>query len=186
MTNKLYVGNVPVDTTEEALRRHFSTCGGVADVELLSERKSGKPRGLACVTMTSPAFTAAALAKLDGVAFEGSPLRVSETPIRADGRAVATVRILQQFRERANMTYDLDCSGVPMTLRMFPTEDEHWRFEARSTDVGDAVVVTGSGATRRDALGALVRAWNENAIATAARPLDGDGLFAAMLDVRAV
>ena len=53
MTNKLYVANVPLDATEDALRRHFASAGGVADVEILRDRQSGRSRGLASVTMTS-------------------------------------------------------------------------------------------------------------------------------------
>ena len=48
---KLYVANVPLDATEDALRAHFAACGGVSDVELLHDRQSGRPRGLAHVTL---------------------------------------------------------------------------------------------------------------------------------------
>ncbi|HVJ95132.1 MAG TPA: RNA-binding protein [Labilithrix sp.] len=112
MTNKLYVSNVPIDSTEAALRSHFAACGGVADVELVFDPRSGKPRGLAYVTMTSPAFASAALRQLDGAVFGGASLHVSDSPIRAGDRAAPKVKIVQQFRERANMTYDLDCEGA--------------------------------------------------------------------------
>jgi RNA recognition motif-containing protein len=185
MTNKLYVANLPPDTTEDVLRRHFSSCGGVADVEIVTDRQSGRSRGFGSVTMTSPSYAAAAL-KLNGSELDGNALRVSDAPVRGGAeKVVATVRILQQFRERSNMSYDLDCEGLPLTLRMFPTDEEHWRFEARSTDASD-VVVTASGPTRREALTELVRLWNEAAAALSAKPLDGDGLFKAMHDVRAI
>lgn len=186
MTSKLYVANVPHDTSEDALRRHFAACGGVLDVEILYERNSGRSRGLAQVTMTSAAYATAALGRLNGADFAGKQLQVSDAPIRPGSKPVPTVKIVQQFRERSNMTYDLDCSGVPLTLRIFPTEPDGapWRIEARSTDAAGAVVITGSAATRRDALAEVVRAWNaDNA---AARPLDGEALLSAMRDVRAV
>lgn len=186
MTNKLYVANVPLDTTEDALRRHFAACGGVSEVEILTDHRGANPRGLARVTMTSPAYAAAAINRLDGAPFDGKSLRVSDVPIRAEKAPGPTVKVVQQFRERGNMTYDLDCSGLPLTLRIFPLEGDHWRVEARSTDAADAVVVHGSGATRRDALGAAVRDWNDRAAATCARALDGDGLLKAMRDIRAV
>ena len=78
--NKLYVANVPDDTTREALRRHFSVCGGVLQVDLPEDHQRGKMRGLACVTMTSPAFANAARSQLDGVSFAGRVLRVSDVP----------------------------------------------------------------------------------------------------------
>lgn len=186
MANKLYVANVPVDASEDALRRHFAACGGVCDVEIMVEPRSGKPRGLACVTMTSPAYATAALGRLDGAHFEGQTLRVSDAPIRSGKPAAPKVKIMQQFRERLNMAYDLDCNGVPLTLRIFPHERDRWRVEARPTDAANAVVVSGSGATRRDALADVVRAWNEGAMASRLVPLDGEGVLTAMRDVRAV
>jgi hypothetical protein len=188
MTNKLYVANLPPETTESALRAHFSACGGVLDVEIAADRHSGKQRGTASVTMTSPSFATAAL-RLNGVDFDGKPLRVSDAPIRAGTREVANVRIVQQFRERTNMTYELECAGVPLTIKMFPQEDERWRFEATGKSAPDAaepVVLTGWGATRSEALADLVRAWNEGAVVGGAAALDGEGVLTAMRDVRAV
>jgi RNA recognition motif-containing protein len=184
MTNRLYVANVPFDTTVDALRRHFATCGGVADVELGSEHRRNE-RGLARVTMTSPAYAAAAVGRLDRAAFQGRLLRVSDSPIDRE-KAAATVRIVQQFRERANMTYDLDCAGMPLTLRMFPIEGERWRVETRSTEAVNAVVVTASAATRRDALGAVLRQWNERASSSSPASIDAEGLLRAMSDVNAI
>ncbi len=183
MTNRLYVANLPFDTTVDALRRHFAACGGVSDVELGSER-SRKARGLARVTMTSPAYAAAAVGRLDRAPFEGRVLRVSDGPIQAE-RSASTVRIVQQFRERANMTYDLDCAGMPLTIRMFPIEDDEWRVEARSTDAPGAVVVVASAATRRDALGAVLRQWNERP-SSSLGSIDADGLLRALSDVKAI
>lgn len=181
MTNRLYVANLPFDTTEDALRRHFATCGGVSDVEL---GQGKNPRGLARVTMTSAAYAAAAVGRLDRASFEGRLLRVSDSPIHAE-RSTPPVRIVQQFRERANMTYDLDCAGMPLTIRMFPIEADSWRVEARSTDAADAVVIVASAATRRDALGAVLRQWNERACSSLGS-IDADALLRALSDVRAI
>jgi len=179
MTNKLYVANLPFDTTEDALRRHFATCGGVLDVELAPEHKKSQ-RGCARVTMTSPAFAAAAVAGLDRVVFEGKLLRVSDSPISAE--PVPAVKVVQQFRERGNMTYDLDCSGRPLTIRLFPTEDDQWRAEARSKDADDAVVKIASAASRREAVEAAVRDWNTSASSA----VDVDALLRAMSEVKAI
>lgn len=187
MVNKLYVTNVPVDVTEEALRRHFATCGGVSEVEIMVEPRSGRPRGIASVTMTSPAFATTAVDRLDGVAFEGRTLRVSTTPTRAAdaGPPPPRVKIVQQFRERGNMAYDLDCAGVPLTLRIFEEEGSRWRIDARSTEAADAIVVAGRGTTRAEALGDVVQRWNERTDARVA-PLDGEGLVTALRAVRAI
>lgn len=186
MQNKLYIANVPFDTTEDALRRHFGTCGGVLQVDLPDEHQRGKMRGLACVTMTSPSFAAAALTKLDGVSFAGRILRVSESPPAANAAPKPTVAVVQQFRERSNMAYDLDCAGLPLVVRIFPQDDETWRIEARANDGLESRVVSASAVTRAAALADVIREWNANPATTDGRALDGDALTRALESVRAV
>lgn len=183
--NKLYVANVAADTTEAALRNHFSVCGGVLQIDLPDEHQRGKMRGLACVTMTSPAFANAARAQLDGVSFGGRMLRVSDTP-GAAAKPRPSVAVVHQFRERTNMAYDLDCAGRPLVVRIFPEDDGSWRVEARATDVGDVPVVAARASTRAAALTEVIRSWNASAANTAGRTLDGDALTTALRDVRAV
>lgn len=187
MTNKLYIANVPFDTTEDALRRHFAACGGVLHIDLPDESQRGKMRGIACVTMTSPAFEAAALAKLDGVSFAGRVLRVSEFPPSVKNAPKPAVTIVLQFRERSTMVYDLDCDGLPLVVRVFREEPDHWRIEARANDALDARIVSARATTRAGALNDIIREWNENAATIArGRSLDGDALARALKSVRAI
>lgn len=186
MTNKLYVANVPLDATEDALRVHFASCGGVLDVEILRDRQSGRSRGLANVTMTSESFAATAVARLDGVAFGGSVLRVSDAPIRGDSKPRPSVKIVLQFRDRTSMTYDLDCAGTPLTLIMSVDPPETVRIEARSARDTDGVVGVGHGPTRREALVEALRAWNAASSAASGGIVDADAIAHAMLDVKAI
>lgn len=184
-TNQLYVANLPPGTTEDAVRRHFATCGGVADVELAPEHGGGRAaRGHARVTMTSPAYAAAAVGRLDRASFEGKVLRVSDSPIQAERPPASTVKIVQQFRERGNMAYELDCAGAPLTVRVFPLEKEEWRVALRCSDAVEAVVATASAATRRGALEAALREWNARASSTPA--VDTEDLLQALSAVRAI
>jgi hypothetical protein len=142
-------------------------------------------RGLARVTMTSPAFANAARSQLDGVSFGGRVLRVSDVPgVAAKPRP--TVTVVQQFREPTNMAYDVDCSGQPLVVRIFPQDDGSWRIEARANDGLDAAVVTSRAPTRAAALEQVIRSWNATAASTAGRTLDGEGLTTALRGVRAV
>ena len=75
-STRLYVGNLPPDATAEALRAMFAAHGAVADVHVLIDRYSGRPRGFAFVTMASPEEAAEAAARMHGHLFEGRPLRV--------------------------------------------------------------------------------------------------------------
>jgi RNA recognition motif-containing protein len=185
MTNKLFVTNLPADATEESLRAHFSTCGGVADVEIVADRKQGVAKRIAHVTMTSSTFASRAISELDGATFGGCALRVSDKK-ESNENAPPGVRIAQQFRERNNMTYDLDCSGTPLTLRIFPAGENIWRIEARIADHQGAIAVSATGPIRIDVLRAVLRQWNEAALASHVPQVDAEAVTKAMYDVRAV
>ena len=185
MTMLLHVSNVPLDATEEGLRRHFSTCGGVADVELLYDRRTNLPRGLARVRMTSEHFAEQARIKLDGAAFGDAVLRVGDSA-KTDAEPKSKVKILQQFRERSNMVYDLDCAGAPLTLRISRDEQGLYCVEARSTEAADAIVARGSAATGVEALAEALRLWNVAAAATPRLAIDADAVTRAIRDVRAI
>lgn len=48
---KLYVGNLPISTTQQDLTALFSQAGDVIVADLITERMSGESRGFAFVTM---------------------------------------------------------------------------------------------------------------------------------------
>ncbi len=79
MGNKLYVGNLNYQTTEDALRQAFGGDGrNVQDVFIVMDRATGQPRGFAFVTMGSDADAQAAANALNGTQLDGRTLRVSE------------------------------------------------------------------------------------------------------------
>lgn len=84
MSNRLYVGNLSYQTTEDSLRSHFSQFGEVEDVKVMLDRDTGRPRGFAFVTMASSEGAQAAIQNLDGQDLEGRPLRVNEAEERRD------------------------------------------------------------------------------------------------------
>jgi len=76
-------------------------------------------------------------------------------------RPIPPVRMLQQFRERTHMTYELECSGAPLVIRIFfPKADStpEWRVEA-ATSVGSKVAAA-SAPSRAEALATIAREWN--------------------------
>jgi len=87
MAQRLYVGNIPLDSSAEALRAMFSEFGEVKDVQVVVYRYSGRPRGFAFVTMTRPEEAARAAAKVNGMLFGGRPVRVSDARVRPSGSA---------------------------------------------------------------------------------------------------
>jgi RNA recognition motif-containing protein len=48
---RIYVGNLPYSVTREQLSQLFSPFGEVADVNLITDRQTGRPKGFAFVEM---------------------------------------------------------------------------------------------------------------------------------------
>jgi cold-inducible RNA-binding protein len=78
MGTKLYVGNLPFNTTENELQELFAQAGAVQEVTLMQDRFTGKSRGFAFVTMGSDEDAQNAISKLNGQSIEGRPLTVNE------------------------------------------------------------------------------------------------------------
>jgi cold-inducible RNA-binding protein len=78
MGTKLYVGNLPFNTTENELQELFSQAGAVQEVMLMQDKFTGKSRGFAFVTMSSEEEAQNAISKLNGQSIEGRPLTVNE------------------------------------------------------------------------------------------------------------
>jgi RNA recognition motif-containing protein len=84
MGKRLYVGNIPYQTSEEQLRTLFEEGGGqVQEVKIVTDRETGRPRGFAFVELASDAQAEAAVGSLNGKPFGGRPLTVSEARERA-------------------------------------------------------------------------------------------------------
>lgn len=81
MPARLFVGNLPLDTSEDALRAAFASCGHVTDVHVVHDRYTGRSRGFAFVTMESPEQAACAARAMNGALLDGRPMRV-RTPSR--------------------------------------------------------------------------------------------------------
>ena len=54
MSNKLFVGNLSFDTTENDLQDAFAAHGTVVEANLMMDRATGRPRGFGFVTMSTP------------------------------------------------------------------------------------------------------------------------------------
>ena len=67
MATKLYVGNLPFNTTENELQELFSKAGAVQEVMLMQDKFTGKSRGFAFVTMGSDADAQKAIAEINGM-----------------------------------------------------------------------------------------------------------------------
>ncbi len=78
MNTKMYVGNLPYETTEDNIRTLFSAHGQVNDIAVVMDRETGRPRGFAFVTMNDKDGMEAAIRELDGQDFNGRQLKINE------------------------------------------------------------------------------------------------------------
>jgi len=77
MSTKLFVGNLSFKTTENDLQDAFAACGSVVEVNVMMDRMTGRPRGFAFVTMSSPEEAEKAIEELHGKEFDGRALTVN-------------------------------------------------------------------------------------------------------------
>ncbi len=83
MGKRLYVGNLPYDTSEAGLKEAFGQDGRqVATVHLVMDRETGRPRGFAFVEMVNDEDAKKAIVAMDGAEFGGRRLRVNEAEDR--------------------------------------------------------------------------------------------------------
>ena len=75
--NRLYVGNLSWDTSEEGLRQAFGQFGEVKDAKVITDRETGRSRGFGFVTMASDEAAAEAIQAMDGAMLDGRALRVN-------------------------------------------------------------------------------------------------------------
>lgn len=77
MNNKLFVGNLSFNTTENDLQDAFAAHGVVTEVNLMMDRSTGRSRGFAFVTMSSPEEAQKAIDGMNGKALDGRALTVN-------------------------------------------------------------------------------------------------------------
>ncbi len=85
MTNRLYVGNLAFHATEDLINQHFSACGEVVSVSVMTDRETGRSRGFAFVEMGSAEAAQKAIQELNGSDLQGRPLRVDIAAERSGG-----------------------------------------------------------------------------------------------------
>lgn len=75
--NKLFVGNLSFNTTENDLQDTFAAHGTVVEANLMMDRMSGRPRGFGFVTMSTPEEAQKAVEALNGTTLDGRALTVN-------------------------------------------------------------------------------------------------------------
>ncbi len=84
MGNKIFVGGLNWDATEDDLRESFGESGAISDAVIVKDRDTGRSRGFGFVTYSSDEEAKAAVEKFDGQDFMGRKLTVNEARPRED------------------------------------------------------------------------------------------------------
>ena len=80
----LYVGNLPHSATETDLRNAFGIYGPVDNVNIITDRDTGRARGFAFVEMADAGAAEKAIAALNGSDLGGRTIQVNEARPKAD------------------------------------------------------------------------------------------------------
>jgi cold-inducible RNA-binding protein len=78
MSRKLYVGNLPYETSETDLQEFFAQAGTVDTVRVMRDAATGRARGFAFVEMASDEDAQAAINQLNEKQLGGRALTVNE------------------------------------------------------------------------------------------------------------
>lgn len=84
MNNKLFVGNLSYNTTENDLQDAFGAHGTVLEANLMVDRMTGRARGFGFVTMSTPEEAEKAIEGMHGKDLDGRALTVNIARPRED------------------------------------------------------------------------------------------------------
>jgi cold-inducible RNA-binding protein len=84
MSAKLFVGNLPHETTSDELRSLFSEVGPVESCNVIMDRETGRSKGFGFVEMNSIENADAAKQKLNGQDVNGRALTVKDAKPKSE------------------------------------------------------------------------------------------------------
>lgn len=82
---KLYVGNLPYNTSEEDLRNLFSPYGNVSSAAVITDRETGRSKGFGFVEFSDDNEAKNAIQALSGQQYGGRALTVNEARPKTGG-----------------------------------------------------------------------------------------------------
>lgn len=78
MGKKIYVGNLPFNTTSDSLSEVFGRFGNVDSSKIITDKETGRSKGFGFVEMSDSVAADTAIAQLHGSDFGGRSLTVNE------------------------------------------------------------------------------------------------------------
>jgi RNA recognition motif-containing protein len=87
----IHVGNLPIDCTEQELRKLFETCGTIESIEIITNIRTHQPLGYGFVFMKSEEDGKRAIETLNGQSLKGKTITVTPAN-RPHGRRKSSFR----------------------------------------------------------------------------------------------
>jgi len=84
MSQKLYVGNLSYNTTEDTLRTMFAEFGEIVSVTLIIDRDTGRPKGFGFVEMATEESAQSAMSALNGKMVDDREIKVDKAKPQVD------------------------------------------------------------------------------------------------------
>ena len=84
MGNKIYIGGMSWNTSEDGLREAFGEFGEMVDAKVITDRETGRSRGFGFITFANQEDANKAITKMDGALLDGRNLVVNEARERQD------------------------------------------------------------------------------------------------------
>jgi RNA recognition motif-containing protein len=78
MANKIYVGNLSYETTEEDLKEFFKECGNIVSVKIITDAYTGNSRGFAFVELETGEEAEKAISTCNGKELKGKVIKVDK------------------------------------------------------------------------------------------------------------
>ncbi len=75
--NKIYIGNLPYQISNDDLESYFSSCGEIKDIKIIKDRDTGRSKGFAFLEFDEESAATEACSSMDGKDFQGRNLKVS-------------------------------------------------------------------------------------------------------------
>lgn len=75
---KIYVGNIPYDSTEEDLRELFAEYGEIESLKIVNDQFTGRSKGFGFIEMVNEEDAKKIIATLNGKVFKGKALTLAE------------------------------------------------------------------------------------------------------------
>jgi cold-inducible RNA-binding protein len=84
MAKKLYVGNLSYTTTQEQIRELFSQVAEPVEINLITDRDTGRPKGFGFVEMATEEAAQEVIRRFNGFSLDDRALTVNEARPREE------------------------------------------------------------------------------------------------------